>query len=128
MFCSSTYSYFWRCTVGVHTHIFHLEGLESLSRFLDRREKIDIPTPELVDMVRIILEGSYFEFEFYQKWDTAIGTKFSPAYAKIFIAEFERCFLQFDALYKPYIWWRLLDVFIIWIYSRIPLWKISINS
>ena len=45
-------------------------------------------------MVRIVLEGRYLEFEFYRKWGTAMGTKFSPAYASIFMAEFERCFLQ----------------------------------
>ena len=34
-------------------------------------------------MIRIVLEGSYSKFEFYQKWDTAMCGKVSPTYANI---------------------------------------------
>ena len=89
----------------------HLEGLEALSKFLDGRSNIDIPTSELVNMGKIVLENNYFEFDekiFYQKLGTAMGTKFARAYANIFTAELEIRFIE-STTFKPWLWWRFLD-------------------
>ena len=43
---------------------------------------------DLAEMATIILENNYFEFDgqmYWQKQGTAIGSKFSPAYANIFM-------------------------------------------
>ena len=74
--------------VGLYSHIPHAEGFEALGKFFDERKEIDVPTSELVDMVRIFLDNNYFEFDdkiYHQKLGTAMGTKFAPDYANIFM-------------------------------------------
>ena len=47
---------------------------------------------DLVDFARIILENNYIEFNgdsYRQRMGTVVGTKFAPAYAKIFMARLE---------------------------------------
>ena len=58
-----------------------------------------------------------FEFDqktFKQVRGTAIGTKFAPSYAILFMADLEKKILNaFDE--KPMIWWRYVDdIFFIW--------------
>ena len=107
--------------VGLYSHIPHAEGLEALGKCFDERDEIDVPTSELVDMARIILDNNYFEFDdkiYHQKLGTAMGTKFAPAYANIFMAEFERKFLD-TMIEQPWLWWRFLDdIFTIWTHGR----------
>ena len=49
-----------------------------------------------------------------QKRGTAIGTKFAPPHAILFMADFEEKMLEkFEK--KPMIWWRYIDdIFFIW--------------
>ena len=59
----------------------------------------------------VALENNAFEFDgpvYRQKFGTAIGTRFAPAYANLFMAEFERKLLEgtFD---KPMVWLRYID-------------------
>ena len=50
--------------------------------------------------------------------DTAIGTKFAPALANIFMSKLERKMLS-ECVLKPWFWWRRLDdVFFIWLHGR----------
>ena len=64
-----------------------------------------------------ILQNSYFEFsERYLKQirGTAIGTKFAPPYAIIYMAALEEDFLE-TLIRKPRLWWRYIDdIFMIW--------------
>ena len=54
---------------------------------------------------------------FDKKLGTAIGTKFAPGFANIFMEYFEEQFLDSCEL-KPWVWWRFLnDVFMIWPHS-----------
>jgi hypothetical protein len=62
-------------------------------------------------MAKMILENNYFEFNeeiYWQRQGTAIGTKFAPAFANIFIYVLETKMLQ-ECDWKPWIWWRFLD-------------------
>ena len=119
--------------VGLHSHIPHTEGLEALKIALDGKSDYVIATSELVELARIVLENNYFEFDgkiFHQKLGTAVCTKFAPAYAKIFMSELEKSFIQ-SVPYKPWLWLRFLDhVFMIWIYDRALLeeFLIALNS
>ena len=66
--------------VGLFSHIPHKEGLETIKRYLDKREDQSV-----------ILKHNYFGLgqDVYQILGTAIGTKFAPHYANIFTAELE---------------------------------------
>ena len=72
-------------------------------------------------MATIILENNYFEFDgqiYWQKQGRAIGTKFAPAYANIFMHVLETRMLG-ECEFRPWIWWRFLDdVFFIWLHGK----------
>ena len=63
------------------------------------------------------LKNNYFEFNGQVKHQisgTAIGTKFAPTYACIFMDEIETNFLQTQE-FQPLVWFRYIDnVFFIW--------------
>ena len=108
------------CTVdvvGLYPNIPHGEGLEALRGALEHREDKTVSTESLTELARIVLKNNCFEFngEFYQqRQGTAIGTKFAPSYAILFMAALEQKLLS-DAQYKPWIWWRYIDdIFLIW--------------
>ena len=45
---------------------------------------------------------------------TAIGTKFSPPYSILFMAELDEKILR-EVKLKPYFWWQFIDdIFLIW--------------
>jgi hypothetical protein len=106
--------------VGLYPHIPHKEGLEALQKALDKSDA-ELPVDELVSLAKVVLENNYFEFDeklFRQKLGTAIGTKFAPGYANIFMGYLEEEFLASCEL-KPWVWWRFLDdVFMIWLHGE----------
>ena len=60
----------------------------------ERNDKI-VPTTDLVNMADFVLKNNYFEFESCIKQQisgTAIGTKFAPLYACIFMDKVENAF------------------------------------
>ena len=104
------------CTVdvvGLYPSIPHKDGLESLETALDRREDKSVSTNSLLELAQCVLENNVFEHDsevFRQKRGTAIGTKFAPNYAILFMAELEEKILSSSPL-KPMVWWRYIDVF-----------------
>ena len=76
---------------------------------------------DLLEMAKMILENNYFEFNeeiYWQRQGTAIGTKFAPAFANIFMYVLETKMLQ-ECDWKPWIWWRFLDdIFFIWLHGE----------
>ena len=68
-------------------------------------------------MTELVLKNNYFEFNskfWKQIQGTAIGTKFAPPYAIIFMAALEENFLN-SSNKKPLLWWRYIDdIFTIW--------------
>ena len=112
------------CTVdvvGLYPSIPHREGLEAIREALDRRENPGVATDTLVGLASLVLENNYFEFNdrFYrQKLGTAIGTKFAPAYANLFMTRLEERLLEASPD-KPLVWMRFIDdVFFIWTHGE----------
>ena len=67
-------------------------------------------------MTEFALKNNYFEFDSKVKKQisgTAIGTKFPPPYACIFMDKVEIGFLEAEYI-KPWVWSRYIDIFFIW--------------
>ena len=93
--------------VGLYPNIPHEESLASLRKFLDTRmEKKKVTTETLLELAEILLKNNIFQFSqktLKQVRGTAIGTKFTPPYAIIFMADFEEEILEDNKL-QPRIW------------------------
>ena len=103
--------------VGLYPNIPYGEGLASLRRFLEARDSKQVSSNTLTELAELVLKNNIFEFDektFKQKRGTAIGTKFAPPYAILFMADFEEKMLE-RLEKKPMIWWRYIDdIFFIW--------------
>ena len=59
---------------------------------------VKVPTGYSINLASLILENNYFEFNgrFTIKncMGTAIGTKFAPAFANLFMENLKECFLE----------------------------------
>ena len=81
----------------LYPSIPHELGLKALEAALEKRESIQISTSELVKMAKFVLQNNYFEFNGETKKQisgTAIGTKFAPPYACLFMDQVETEFLK----------------------------------
>ena len=99
--------------VGLYLSIPHTTGLAALRDALDNREVRQIPTEDLLKMAEFKLKKNHFEFSGSIKQQlsgTAIGTKFAPPYACIFMDKLEPNFLKTQTL-QPLVWFRYIDVF-----------------
>ena len=75
----------------------HQAGLQALRESLGRRKTHEVPTSKLVKMTEFVLKNNYFQFSdkaYQQISGTAIGTKFAPPYACIFMDQLESKFTQ----------------------------------
>ena len=103
--------------VGLYPSIPNEEGLSFLRNTLDKRSNKNVTTDTLIELAELVLQNNYFEFnERYLKQirGTAIGTKFAPPYAIIYMAALEEDFLE-TLMKKPWLWWRYIDdIFMIW--------------
>ena len=102
---------------GLYPSIPHEAGLKALREVLDNREEHTVPTSKLTKMTDFVLKNNYFEFnkQIKQKISgTAIGTKFVPPYACLFMDTIETTFLQTQEL-QPLVWFRYIDdIFFMW--------------
>ena len=83
--------------VDLYPSVPHQAGLEALREAVDKRKTRKVPTSKLVKMAEFVLKNNYFQFlekVFQQISGTAIGTKFAPPYACIFMDQVESKFLQ----------------------------------
>ena len=86
------------CTSNVvvlYPEILHSEGLASLRRYLELRDNKQISSDTLIELAEIVLKNNFFEFDqktFKQVRGTAIGTKFAPPYAILFMDDLEEKF------------------------------------
>ena len=73
-----------------------------------------------MDLLKLSLENNYFIFNddwYLQISGTAMGKKFAPNYANIFMAKWEEEALK-QARKQPLVYFRFLDdIFIIWTHS-----------
>ena len=94
--------------VGLYPNIPHQAGLKALKEALESRDIKKILTEDLVKVAEFVLNNNIFEFNsraYQQKSGTAIGTKFAPTYAWIYMDEVEQKFLETQSK-KPLIWLR----------------------
>ena len=119
------------CTVdfvGLYPSIPHGEGLEAIGLALDRREYTSVAIDTLIGLVSLVLDNNSFEFSdkiYRQTLDTAIGTKFAPAYANLFMTRVEKTLLDSSAE-KTLVWMRYIDdVFFIWMHGESKLHRPS---
>ena len=95
--------------VGLYLNIHHQAGLKAFQEALEKRDIRKIPTEDLMKMAEFVLNNNIFEFnsKTYQQ-KSAIGTKFAPPYACIYMHEVEQKFLETQSK-KPLIWLRYID-------------------
>ena len=108
------------CTIDVvslYPSIPNIDGLRAMKKALDTRENKTISTESLVNLADIVLKNNFFEHgnEIYKQIKgTAIGTKFAPNYAIIYLGDFEEQALD-NYEFKTWVWWRYIDdIFTIW--------------
>ena len=103
--------------VGLYPNIPHDEGLSALRKRLNGRDRKDVFTDTLVELVELVFKNNIFNFNkrtLKQKRGTAIGTKFAPPYSILFMAKLKSKILEIVDN-KPYLWWRYIDdIFFIW--------------
>ena len=88
-----------------------------MAEYLETRDDKTVSTRSLCDLASIVLKENYFELSskiYHQKLGTAIGTKFAPRYANLFMAGLEKRIFE-NSGYHPYLWLRFLDdIICIW--------------
>ena len=95
--------------VQLYPNILHEEGIEIMKTFLNERDNKPVSTESLCDLAKLILKENYFELgdEVYRQiLGTAIGTKFAPTYANIFMAGLKRKIFE-SSEFNPFLWLRL---------------------
>lgn len=110
---------------AMYTNIDHQQGLASIRKALEKNppttDNPRIPDEYLLQLLEISLTQNDFHFNgktYLQIKGTSMGKKFAPAYANIFMAEWEEKILS-EVPTKPEIWKRFLDdCFLIWLASR----------
>ena len=106
--------------VGLYPSIPHQAGLIALNEALDKSLSKKIPTDDLIRMAEFVLSNSE---AFQQISGTAIGTKFAPPYAFIYLDQVEQKFLAMQ-INQPLIWLRYIDdIFFIWTHGEKELEK-----
>ena len=93
--------------VGLYPNIPHVEGPDSLRRFLETRDNKLILSDTLTEVAEVVLKNDIFELDgktFKQKR----GAKFAPLYPILFKIDFEEKMLE-SFKKKPVIWWRYID-------------------
>ena len=103
--------------VALYPNIPHEGGLKAVENALNQRIDRPISTDSLMELAELALKNNYFEHNsktYKQEQGTAIGAKFAPSYAILYMSDFEEKAINTFHL-KPWVWWRYIDdVFMIW--------------
>lgn len=114
---------FWWASLDVtalYTNIRHNLGLTSIKGFLDKDP--EMPNRQknfILEHIKFILTHNIFKFEdtiYHQSCGTAMGTKFAPSYANLFMGAFEKNMIigsnwqNHIVIYRRYI----DDLFFVW--------------
>lgn len=106
---------------SLYTNIDSKKGLEAVKNILEKNPDRTRPDRHLLELLRINLSCNDFQFNnehFLQIKGTAMGKRFSPSYADIYMAEWEEAALK-KCPQKPFIYLRYLDdIWGIWTHSR----------
>lgn len=115
-------SLFFTCDIdSLYTNIDTKAGLQAVQKIFKKYPDVKRPDEQLLRLLEINLTKNDFEFngEFYlQIKGTAMGKRFAPSYANIFMANWEEEALAKCAK-KPLHYYRYLDdIWGIWVDSR----------
>jgi len=106
---------------GLYTNINNSDGLQAVSDSLDLLWDPERPTKHILELLRLSLENNDFIFNskwYLQTFGVAMGKKFAPAYANIFMARWEAGALAKCPL-QPLVYKRFLDdIFIVWTHGH----------
>ena len=107
---------------SLYTNIDNTAGLKAVKQAFDRMPDTHRPDKEILELLDISLKHNDFQFQskwFLQTWGTAMGKKFAPNYANIFMAEWEvKALAKCDKL--PLIYLRFLDdIFGVWQHGEV---------
>lgn len=105
---------------SLYTNIDIPKGMEIMSKWLKKYPDPDRPDKEILDLLHLSLTRNDFEFNdkyYLQIKGTAMGKRFAPAYANIYMAEWEEtAFHKCKKLPKKY--YRYLDdIWGVWTHS-----------
>ena len=107
--------------VDIYPSMPHEAGLQALEEALENRNHKQISTEKLVKTAQFALNNNLLEFNndvFQQISGTAIGTKYAPPYACIFMDQIKTKFLRTQS-YQPMVWFRYIDdMFFIWTHGE----------
>ena len=102
---------------SLYTNIDNKDGLETINNIFNQNPNEKRPSKEILDLLKICLENNDFIFNndwYLQVGGTAMGKKFAPNYANLFLSEWEEKALE-KCPKKPECYFRYLDdIFIIW--------------
>ena len=104
---------------SLYTNIPQSEGIDVICRHYEDHyeQKLPIPTNDLRELMRLILEENSFKFNerhFLQTHGVAMGTKMAVAFSVIFMADLEKRLLTASP-FKPLVWKRFIDdIFSLW--------------
>lgn len=105
---------------SLYTNIDTGEGIKAVREILEHNPDFNRPDDHLIKLLEVNLTRNDFVFNdkfFLQVKGTAMGKKFAPAYANIFMAAWEKGALQTTPL-KPVHYYRFLDdVWGVWTHS-----------
>ena len=93
--------------MALYSSIPHEAELKALKDALDKTENKSVRTEDLIEMARFVLQNEYFAFNGIvnqQISGTAIGTKFAPTYACLFMYKLETDFLNTQE-YLSLVWY-----------------------
>ena len=113
---------------SLYPNIPQEERIDVVCRYYEDHyeQKLPIPTSDLRELMRLILEENSFKFNekhFLQTHGIAMGTKMAVASSVIFMADLEKRLLAASPL-KPLVWKRFIDdIFSFW---NIPMEEVSI--
>lgn len=106
---------------SLYTNINTKLGLQAIHKCFQKYPDFHRPDKHLLQLLEISLTRNDFEFDgqFYlQVKGTAMGKKFAPSYANIFMADWEEAALNSSTL-KPLHYYRFLDdIWGIWTHSK----------
>ena len=92
--------------VGLYPNIPHDEDLSAAQKRLELKREKKVGTSKLVELAEVVLKNNVFTFgkkTLKQLRGKATGTKFSPPYSVLFMAELEEEILR-EVELKPYLW------------------------
>ena len=105
---------------ALYTNIDNTEGIKAIQEIIKDHPDSTRPDKEMISLLQLSLKNNDFKFGeqwFLQTYGCSMGKKFSPHYADIFMANFEKKALT-KCTYKPHTYFRFLDdIFIVWTHS-----------